>query len=87
MTKNTPKKDYMKNGEIREGNSLHFDGTGYTTDNKEPKKPSKFWCFFGLHRWQYELKGGKTPTDYLRYGEGKCTACDKKDSSKKGKYL
>lgn len=24
-------KDYMKSGEIREGNSLHFDGVGYYT--------------------------------------------------------
>jgi len=78
------KKDYMKNGEIREGNSLSFDGKGFTTNNDEPKKPSRFWCFFGLHRWSYELTGGSSPTDYMRYGVGTCDACEKKDTSKVG---
>lgn len=80
-------KDYMKSGEIREGNSLSFDGKGFTTEDKEPKKPTRFWCFFRLHNWSYNLTGGSTPTDYMKYGVGTCEACGRKDKSKVGKLF
>lgn len=43
-------KDYMKSGEIRQGDSLHFDGKGFYTRNKKLTLWQRFREFMGWHK-------------------------------------
>lgn len=42
------RKNYMKNGEIREGNSLHYDGKGFYTGNGRSSKSSSWKYLIAL---------------------------------------
>lgn len=80
------KKDYMQSGEIREGETLSFDGKGFTTEPaRHPKK--SILCFVGWHQWSYALEGGTSPLDWLTYGRGVCDSCGKIDDSKIGRAV
>lgn len=46
----------MKNGEIRKGNNLVFDGEGYTTQDNPKLQGKKLGCWFGFHRWTWKAK-------------------------------
>lgn len=80
------KQEYMENGELREGETLTFDGTGFKTAKAKRQRKS-FFCWFGWHKWSYKLTGGAHSKDYLKYGIGTCDSCGKTDDSLVGKLF